>query len=218
MANQFREFSKSINSDKIKSRKVGVIKMTSRVSLQKMINFVVYTSDCITSYSANMVRWAGRASLVIMNQEENDSDTYTSEDLTLLLKPAVINLFETCLSTLLMDPSDDGEDAFVKITALGGTKLYKLTFMVKVVIISVLWEIVLKLLTTLIWQKRHNDQCTVVVGDISFQKTTNVFRGEWRLCRVMSATYSPSPKISVSLVMALIWNKNGEEHDKNIMV
>ena len=74
--------------------------------------------------------------------------------------------------------------------------------MVKVANISVLWEIVLKLLTTFIWQKQHNDQCIAVVGDISFLKTTNVFRGELRMCNVMSATYSPSPKISVSKVMA----------------
>ena len=156
-----------------------------------------------------MLRCAARASLVIMNQEENDSDTYTSEDsnnvsyavLDSALGVAKLYNFRPLAKPAVIDLFEDGKDAFMKITALGGTKLYKLT-MVKVVIVSVLWEIVLKLLTTLIWQKRHNDQCTVVVGDISFKKTTNVFRGEWRLCRVMSATYSPSPKISVSLMMA----------------
>ena len=148
--------------------------------------------------SANMVRWAGRASLVIMNQEENDLDTYTSKDsnnvscavldpalggaklynFRPLAKAAVIYLFETCFSTLLMDTTEVGKDAFMKITALGGVKLYKFTFTVKVAIISVLWEILIKLITTLIWQKRHDDQCTVMTGDISFLKTMNMYRGE----------------------------------------
>ena len=225
VANQFRELLKSINIDKFKSRKVGVSKLTSRVSLQKMISFVVYTSDRITSYSANMVRWAGRASLVIMNQEENDLDTYTSKDsnniscavldsalggaklyyFRPLAKAAVIILFEICFSAL-MDTRN---------------KLYKFTFL-KTAIISLLWEVLLKLLTTLIWQKRHNDQCTVVVGDISFLNTTNVFRGECRSCskamkdksenvcsveglanpdKATSVTCSPSPKNRVTKVM-----------------
>ena len=55
VANQFRELLKSINIDKFKSRKVGVIKLTSRVSLQNVISLVVYTTGCITSYSVNMV-------------------------------------------------------------------------------------------------------------------------------------------------------------------
>ena len=54
--------------------------MTSNVSLQRMISLVVNTTGCITSYSVNMVRWAGRASLVIMNQEEKVSNTDISED------------------------------------------------------------------------------------------------------------------------------------------
>ena len=118
----------------------------------------------------------------------------------------------------------------MKITALGGIKLYKFTLMVKVAIISVLWEILLKLLTTLIWQKRHNDQCTVVVGDTSFLKTTNVVRGECRLCKVTKAkkeksenvssvkglanpdkvtsvTFSLSPKLKVSKAMVANMNK-----------
>ena len=207
MANQFREFLKTINIDKIKSRKVGTIKLTSHASLQKMISFVVYSADRITSYSVNMVRWAGRASLVIMNQEEEGLNTYTSKDsdnvsfpvldtalggaklysFRWLAKAALINLFETYFSTLFMDTRKDDKDAFVKTTGLGGAKLYEFTFMVQVAIISVLWEILLKLVTTLIWQKRHNDQCTVMVGDISCLRTMNVFRGECRLYEVFKA-------------------------------
>ena len=37
VANQFTEFLKIINIDEIKSRKLDVVKLTSRVSLQKMI-------------------------------------------------------------------------------------------------------------------------------------------------------------------------------------
>ena len=77
-----------------------------------------------------------------------------------------------------MDTSKAGMDAFVKITGLVGAKLYEFTFKVKVAIISVLWEILIKLITTLIWQKRHDDQCTVMTGDISFLKTMNMYRGE----------------------------------------
>ena len=133
--------------------------MTSRVSLQNMISFVVYTPDRITSYTVNIVHQARRTSLVILNQEENDLNTGTCKDRynvnyallnTALAKAALVNLFETSLSTLLMDTTEEGKDAFVKITALGGAKLYKFTFMVKVAIISVLWEILLKLVTTFI--------------------------------------------------------------------
>ena len=83
----------------------------------------------------------------------------------------------------------------MKITALVGVKLYKFTLMVKVAIISVLWEILLKLLTTLIWQKRHNDQCIVMVGDTCFLKTTNVFRGECRLCKVAKVMMNKNKKV-----------------------
>ena len=140
------EFSKTIEILSIDSRKVGVSKLNSRcMSLQKLICFIVYTTDCITCTSANMVRWAGRASLVIMNQEEKDMDTYTSNNsnsvscavldsavggaklynFRWLAKAAVNNLFETCFSTLLMDTTEVGKDAFVRITALGGVKLCK---------------------------------------------------------------------------------------------
>ena len=77
-----------------------------------------------------------------------------------------------------MDTIEDAKDAFVNNTVLRGDKLYKFSIMVKVAIISVLWEILLKLVTTLIWQKRHDDQCTVMTGDISFLKTMNMYRGE----------------------------------------
>ena len=129
-----------------------------------------------------------------------------------LAKAAVINLFETCFSTLLMDTTEVGKDAFVKITALGGVKLYKFT--VKVAIISVLWEILIKLLTTLIWQKRHNGQCTVVGGDTSFLKTTNVFRGECRLCKVAKVMMNKNKKLEMARTS---WKKCWEYH-KNVSV
>ena len=169
-----------------------------------MISFVVYSSERITSYSVNMVRWAGRASLVIMNQEEKGLNTYTSKNSnnvscavsdTALAKAALITLFETCFSTLLVDTCENDKEIFVKKTVLGGAMLYKFTFKVKVAIISVLWEILIKLITTLIWQKRHDDQCTVMTGDISFLKTMNMYRGEW------SPTYSSSPEFRVAKVM-----------------
>ena len=172
-----------------------------------MISFVVYSSDRITSYSVNMLRWAGRASLVIMNQEEKGLNTDTSKDsdnascpvldpalggaklynFRRLAKAAVVNLFETYFSTLFMDTRKDAKDAFVKNTVLGGTKFYEFTFLVKVANISVLWEILFKLVTTLIWQKRHDDQFIVVVEGILLIKTTNVFRGELRLYEVFKA-------------------------------
>ena len=76
--NQFMKLLKIIN---IESRKVGPIKLTSRwKSLEKLISVVVYTAGHITGYSVNMVRWAGRASMVIMNQEEKVLNTDTSKD------------------------------------------------------------------------------------------------------------------------------------------
>ena len=136
--------------------------------------------------------------MVIMNQEEKGLNTDTSKDsdnascpvldpalggaklynFRRLAKAAVVNLFETYFSTLFMNTRKDGKDAFVNITGLGSAKLYEFTFKVKVAIISVLWEILIKLITTLIWQKRHGDQCTVMTGDISFLKTMNMYRGE----------------------------------------
>ena len=216
VANQFREFLKIINIETIKSRKVVVIK--NHASLQKMISFVVYSSDRITSYSVNMVRWAGRASLVIMNQEEEGLNTYTSKDsdnvscpvldtalggaklysFRWLAKAALINLFETYFSTLFMDTRKDDKDAFVKTTGLGGAKLYEFTFMVQVAIISVLWEILLKLVTTLIWQKRHSDQITVVeVGNISFLKAVRVLRGECKVTNAMKNENKVSNQLEV---------------------
>ena len=182
------------------------------------ISFVVYSSDRITSYSVNMVRWAGRASLVIMNQEEKGLDAYTSKDsdnvscaeldtvlggaklynFRWLAKAAVYNLLETCFSNLPMEASEDGKDAFVKITGLGGAKMYEFTFKVKVAIISVLWEILLKLVTTLIWQKRHSDQITVVVvGNISFLKAVRVLRGECKVTNAMKNENKVSNQLEV---------------------
>ena len=109
MANQFREFLKTINIDKIKSRKAGVIKLTSHVSLQKMISSVVYLSDHITSYSVNMLRWAGRASLVIMNQEEKVSNT---------------------------DASEDSNDNNYAVSAPGGSRPYKFVLLAKAALVK----------------------------------------------------------------------------------
>ena len=109
--NQFIEFLKIINIDEIKSRRLDVVKLTSRVSLQKMISFVVYTTGCITSYSVNMVRWAGRASLVIMNQEEKVSNTDISED------------------------SNDDNYA-LSDSALGGSKPYKFVLLAKAALVK----------------------------------------------------------------------------------
>ena len=74
-----------------------------------MISFVVYTAGCITSYSVNMVRWAGRASLVIMNQEEKVLNT---------------------------DTNDGGQGVSMKNTALGDAKLHKFTLLVKATLIN----------------------------------------------------------------------------------
>ena len=77
-----------------------------------------------------MVRWAGRASMVIMNQVENNINTETSDDsnnvnhtvlvtalggarlymFTILAKAAVINFLEIWFSALLMESSEDGQD------------------------------------------------------------------------------------------------------------
>ena len=82
-----------------------------------------------------------------------------------------------------------------------------------------------KLSINLIGQKWHDDQCTMVVGNISFLKVMKVLRGECEVTKAMKnenkkvrsklnlaiqqgdATYSPSPKMSMSLVMAFIWIK-----------
>ena len=111
VANQFIEFLKIINIDEIKSRKLDVVKLASRVNLQKMISFVVYTTGCITSYSVNMVRWAGRATLVIMNQEEKVSNTDISED------------------------SNDDNYA-LSDSALGGSKPYKFVLLAKAALVK----------------------------------------------------------------------------------
>ena len=74
-------FLKTNETVNVESKKVGVTKLNSRyMSLQKLISFVVYTTDCITCTSVNMMRWAGRASMVIMNQEEKNVNRNTSED------------------------------------------------------------------------------------------------------------------------------------------
>ena len=80
-----------------------------------MISFVVYATGRITCYSVNMLRWAGRASLVIMNQEENSLNTDTG--------------------------SEDSYNVNVLVTALGGAKLlYKFTLLAKATDINLVNE------------------------------------------------------------------------------
>ena len=75
------EFKKNVPEENVANQlkiSVGRSKLTNRrINLQKMISFVVHVIGCITCYSVNMLRWAGRASLVIMNQEENSLNTDT---------------------------------------------------------------------------------------------------------------------------------------------
>ena len=93
---------KTIETVNVESRKVGLSKLNSRcMSLQKLICIIVYTTDCITCTSANMVRWAGRASMVIMNQEEKNVNKNTSKD------------------------ADNVKYYVMLVTALGGARLYK---------------------------------------------------------------------------------------------
>ena len=91
----------------IGSRKIGVSKLNSRcMSLQKLICIIVYTTDCITCTSANMVRWAGRASMVIMNQEEKNMNRNSSEDA-------------------------DNVNYVTLVTALGGARLHRFAMLGK---------------------------------------------------------------------------------------
>ena len=122
--NQFTKLLKIINFD---SRNVGTIKPTSRwVSLEKLISSVVYTAGHISGYSVNMVRWAGRAFMVIVNQEEMDINIDTSKN-------------------------DKGVNCAVLDAALGDTKMYK--SLLKAAINNLLWETLLKLFSALIGQK-----------------------------------------------------------------
>ena len=82
-----------------------------------------------------MVRWAGRASMVIVNQEEKDMNIGTSKN-------------------------DKGVNCAVLNAALGDTKMNK--SLLKAAINNLLWEIVLKLFTTLIDQKWQFVSVTVV--------------------------------------------------------
>ena len=85
----------------IEYKTIGVSKLNSRcMSLQKLICFIVYTTDCITCTSANMVRWAGRASMVIMNQEEKNVNRNSSK-------------------------VADNVNYVMLVTALGGARLHK---------------------------------------------------------------------------------------------
>ena len=123
-ANQLKKLLKRI---KIKSRKVAPIKLTSRrVSLEKLISFVVYTTGHITGYSVNMARWAGRASMVIVNQEEKDMNIGTSKN-------------------------DKGVNCAVLDAALGDSKMYKPLF--KAAMKNLFWETLLKLFSALPGQK-----------------------------------------------------------------
>ena len=115
---------------KIESRKVAPIKLTSRrVSLEKLISFVVYTAGHITGYSVNMARWAGRASMVIVNQEEKDMNIDTSKN----------------------NQNDKGVNCAMLDAALGDSKMYK--SLLRAAMNNLLWETLLKLFTTLIDQK-----------------------------------------------------------------
>ena len=69
----------SANNQKVPNSKCSLFWDKGKI-LQKLISFIIYTSDCITCTSVNMVRWAGRASMVIMNQVENNINTETSDD------------------------------------------------------------------------------------------------------------------------------------------
>ena len=71
-------FTDSLKTINVESRKVGPSKLTSRwKSLKKLIRLVVHTTGHITGNSVSMVRWAGRAFMVIMNQEENNLNINT---------------------------------------------------------------------------------------------------------------------------------------------
>ena len=122
--NQFAKLSKMINFE---SRNVGPIKLTSRlVSIEKLISLVVYTAGHISGYSVNMLRWAGRASMVIVNQEEKDMNIGTSKN-------------------------DKGVNCAVLDAALGDSKMYKP--LLKTAKKILFWETLLKLFTALIGQK-----------------------------------------------------------------
>ena len=127
--NQFIKLSKIINLQ-LQSRNVGPIKLTTRwVSLEKLIGLVVYTAGHISGHSVNMMRWAGRASMVIVNQEEKDMNIDTSKN----------------------NQNDKGVNCAVLDAALGDTKMYK--SLLKAAMNNLLWETILKLFTTLIEQK-----------------------------------------------------------------
>ena len=117
--NQFIEFLKIINFE--------ASKLTSRwSSLEKLISLVVYTAGHISGYSVNMLRWAGRASMVIVNQEEKDMNIATSK-------------------------SDKGVNYAVLDGALGDTKMCK--GLLKAAMNNLMWKTLLKLFTALIGQK-----------------------------------------------------------------
>ena len=98
---------KTIKSVNVESRNFRLSKLNSRcMSLQKLIRFIVYTSNCIICISANMVCWAERASIVIMNQEEKNVNRNTCED-------------------------NDNVNHVTLVTALGGAWLFKFTMLGK---------------------------------------------------------------------------------------
>ena len=124
--NQFAMLLKIINFE---SRNVDHIKLTSRwVSIEKLISLVVCTAGHISGYSVNMLRWAGRASMVIVNQEEKDMNIDTSKN-------------------------DKGVNSAVLDAALGDTEMYKSLLLLKAAMNNLFWKTLLKLFTALIGQK-----------------------------------------------------------------
>ena len=147
MENQFIEFLKIINFE---SRNVGPIKLTSRwLSLEKLISLVVYTAGHISGYSVNMLRWAGRASMVIVNQEEKDMNIDTSKN-------------------------DKGVNSAVLDAALGDTKMHKSLLLLKAAMNILFWKTLLKLFTALIGQKWQFVSVTFISS-----RMTEVFLLNW---------------------------------------
>ena len=96
---------------------------------RKLIRLVVYTAGHISGYSVNMVRWAGRASTVIVNQEEKDMNIDTSKN-------------EKGVNCAVIDAA---------LSVLGDTKMHKL--LLKAAMKNLIRETLLKLFTALIGQK-----------------------------------------------------------------
>ena len=63
-----------------------------------------------------------------------------------------------------------------------------------------MWKILFKLSINLIGQKWHDDQCTMVVGNIGFLKAMKVLRGE---CEVTKAMKNENKKVRSKLNLAI---------------